>query len=50
TCLELDDICKEVGLPPGSEMKHIDTEALKEHFGKKIMELEEEKRKVQVWT
>ncbi|RYR78758.1 hypothetical protein Ahy_A01g003617 isoform C [Arachis hypogaea] len=32
-----------------SEMKRIgiDTEALKEHFGKKIMELEEEKRKVQ---
>ncbi|XLT10218.1 hypothetical protein HN51_056011 [Arachis hypogaea] len=49
TCLELADICKEVGLPPGSKMKRIgiDTEALKEHFGKKIMELEEEKRKVQ---
>ncbi|RYQ92645.1 hypothetical protein Ahy_B09g098859 isoform B [Arachis hypogaea] len=32
-----------------SKMKRIgiDTEALKEHFGKKIMELEEEKRKVQ---
>ncbi|XP_072083748.1 uncharacterized protein [Arachis hypogaea] len=43
TCLELADICKE------SKMKRIgiDTEALKEHFGKKIMELEEEKRKVQ---
>jgi len=26
----------------------VDTEALKQHFGKKIMELEEEKRKVQV--
>jgi hypothetical protein len=26
----------------------IDTEALKQHFGKKIMELEEEKRIVQV--
>ncbi|QHO12174.1 putative LRR receptor-like serine/threonine-protein kinase [Arachis hypogaea] len=41
TCLELVDICKE------SKMKRIgiDTEALKEHFGKKIMELEEEKRK-----
>ncbi|XP_057718028.1 aminoaldehyde dehydrogenase ALDH10A8, chloroplastic-like isoform X4 [Arachis stenosperma] len=49
TCLELADICKEVGLPPGSEMKHIgiDTEALKEHFGKKVMELEEEKRIMQ---
>ncbi|XP_052118627.1 kinesin-like protein KIN-4A isoform X3 [Arachis duranensis] len=49
TCLELADICKEVGLPPGSEMKHIgiDTEALKEHFGKKVMELEEEKKIVQ---
>ncbi|XP_020960134.1 betaine aldehyde dehydrogenase 2-like [Arachis ipaensis] len=44
TCLELADICKE------SKMKRIgiDTEALKEHFGKKIMELEEEKRKVQI--
>ena len=34
-----------------SEMKlfgGIDTEALKQHFGKKIMELEEEKRIVQV--
>ncbi|XP_025672702.1 kinesin-like protein KIN-4A isoform X1 [Arachis hypogaea] len=33
---------------PKSKMKRIgiDTEALKEHFGKKIMELEEEKRKV----
>ncbi|XP_057718027.1 uncharacterized protein LOC130932660 isoform X3 [Arachis stenosperma] len=43
TCLELADICKE------SEMKHIgiDTEALKEHFGKKVMELEEEKRIMQ---
>ncbi|XLS93812.1 hypothetical protein HN51_069820 [Arachis hypogaea] len=49
TCLELADICKEVGLPPSSKMKRIgiDTEALKELFGKKIMELEEEKRKVQ---
>ncbi|RYR48971.1 hypothetical protein Ahy_A07g035171 [Arachis hypogaea] len=49
TCLELADICKEVGLPPGSKMKRIgiDTEALKEHFGKKIMELEQEKRKLQ---
>lgn len=26
----------------------IDTEALKQHFGKKVMELEEEKRIVQV--
>lgn len=26
----------------------VDTEALKQHFGKKIMELDEEKRKVQV--
>jgi len=26
----------------------VDTEALRLHFGKKIMELEEEKRKVQV--
>ncbi|XP_072065432.1 betaine aldehyde dehydrogenase 2 isoform X2 [Arachis hypogaea] len=50
TCLELADICKEVGLPSCSKMKciGIDTEALKEHFGKKIMELEEEKRKVQI--
>ncbi|XP_020969032.1 betaine aldehyde dehydrogenase 2-like [Arachis ipaensis] len=50
TCLELADICKEVGLPSCSKMKRIgiDTEALKEHFGKKIMELEEEKRKVQI--
>jgi len=33
-----------------SEMKVIavDTETLKQHFGKKILELEEEKRKVQV--
>lgn len=34
-----------------SEMKllgGIDTEALKQHFGKKIMEIEEEKRIVQV--
>lgn len=33
-----------------SEMKLIavDTETLKQHFGKKILELEEEKRKVQV--
>nr|XP_025647658.2 uncharacterized protein LOC112742636 [Arachis hypogaea] len=64
TCLELADICKEVGLPSCilnilfmynrleinlSKMKRIgiDTEALKKHFGKKIMKLEEEKRKVQ---
>lgn len=26
----------------------VDTETLKQHFGKKILELEEEKRKVQV--
>lgn len=33
-----------------TEMKlvGVDTEALRQHFGKKMMELEEEKRKVQV--